>query len=157
MEPVMLKPIVDQAWELVAIDERAGDIRFQNEVCDTHQITGNADRLVQVFVNLLRNAMNAIKSSPNADCGEIRVRSRQFPWNGQPGISVMVEDNGPGIPSDVLPDIFEAFITTRLDARGTGLGLTVSEGIVSQHGGAITASNRASGGACLEVRFPMVR
>ena len=43
---------------------------------------------------------------------------------GEPGVAVAVEDNGPGIPPDVLPDIFDAFVTTRLDARGTGLGLT---------------------------------
>jgi len=54
----------------------------------------------------------------------------------------------------VLPDIFDAFVTTRLDARGTGLGLTVAEGIITQHGGTITAANRPEGGACLEVWLP---
>ena len=49
---------------------------------------------------------------------------------------------------------FEAFVSSRLDAKGTGLGLTVAEGIVNQHGGAITASNRSEGGACLEVTLP---
>ena len=65
-----------------------------------------------------------------------------------------VEDNGPGIPEHVLPDIFEAFITTRLDSRGTGLGLTVSEGIIQQHGGTINASNNPGGGARIEIRLP---
>jgi signal transduction histidine kinase len=65
-----------------------------------------------------------------------------------------VEDDGPGIPAELLPNIFEAFVTTRLDARGTGLGLAVAEGIVSQHGGTIEASNRPGGGARLEVRLP---
>jgi signal transduction histidine kinase len=65
-----------------------------------------------------------------------------------------VEDNGPGIPEEVLPEIFEAFVTTRLDARGTGLGLTVAEGIVHQHGGSIKASNCPLGGARLEVTLP---
>lgn len=69
-------------------------------------------------------------------------------------VAVTVEDNGPGIPPEVLPDIFEAFVSTRLDARGTGLGLTVAQGIVHQHGGTITASNRTAGGACLEVWLP---
>jgi signal transduction histidine kinase len=68
-----------------------------------------------------------------------------------------VEDNGPGIPADLLPDIFSAFVTTRLDARGTGLGLTVAEGIITQHGGTITASNRSEGGARLEVWLPMAK
>ena len=62
-----------------------------------------------------------------------------------------MEDDGPGIPLDVLPEIFEAFVSTRLDARGTGLGLTVAEGIIHQHGGTISATNRAGSGACLEV------
>jgi signal transduction histidine kinase len=82
--------------------------------------------------------------------GEIAVRSRA----GRNRVAIAVEDNGPGIPADVLPDIFEAFVSTRLDARGTGLGLTVAQGIVHQHGGAIAASNRAEGGARLEVSLP---
>ena len=58
-----------------------------------------------------------------------------------------MEDNGPGIPPELLDEIFEAFVTTRLDARGTGLGLTVAEGIVNQHSGLMKASNRVGGGA----------
>ncbi len=65
-----------------------------------------------------------------------------------------MEDNGPGIASDVLPDIFEAFVSTRLDAKGTGLGLTMAEGIIHQHGGTIAASNRPEGGASLEITLP---
>jgi signal transduction histidine kinase len=74
--------------------------------------------------------------------------------NAQSWISVTVEDDGPGIPPDVLPEIFEAFVSSRLDANGTGLGLTIAEGIVHQHGGTISASNRSVGGACLEVTLP---
>ena len=154
MEPVLVRPLVDEAWGLVAIDERASDVDFRNDVVATHEINGNADRLVQVFVNLLRNALDAVKSNGGRSRGEIRVLSRGFVWNEQPWVSITVEDNGPGIPADVLPEIFEAFVTTRLDARGTGLGLTVTEGIVSQHGGTIAAFNRPQGGATLEVRFP---
>ncbi len=153
MEPVVLKPLVDEAWGLVAIDERASDVNFRNDLAGDYEINGNADRLIQVFVNLLRNALDAVKSSGRKSTGEIRVSARGFVWNDQPWVSITVEDNGPGIPSDVLPDMFEAFVTTRLDARGTGLGLTVTEGIVSQHGGTIAAFNRPHGGATLEVRF----
>ena len=58
-----------------------------------------------------------------------------------------VDDDGPGIPADVLPDIFDAFVSSRLDAKGTGLGLTVAQGIVQQHGGTIHAGNREGRGA----------
>lgn len=154
LEPVLIRPLVEEAWGLVAIDERASDVNFRNDIGPDHEIDGNADRLIQAFVNLLRNALDAVKSNGTRSQGEIRACSRAFIWNDQPWVSVTVEDNGPGIPADVLPDIFEAFVTTRLDARGTGLGLTVTEGIVSQHGGAIAAFNRPQGGATLEVRFP---
>ncbi len=152
MEPVPLRALVDEAWNLVAIDERASQANFQNCLEAGDIITANSDRLIQVFVNLLRNALHAIP--PN---GHIVVASRRTFRNGRPHIAVAVEDDGPGIPSEVLPDIFEAFVSTRLDARGTGLGLTVAEGIVHQHGGTIGATNREGGGARLEVVLPVSR
>ncbi len=146
MEPVAMHPLLVEAWNLVAIDERAAQVRFQNDLSIDDVVVGNADRLMQVFVNLLRNALNAVRPG-----GWIGVRSRRFVRNGQALIAIFVEDNGPGIPAGVLPDVFEAFVSTRLDARGTGLGLTIAEGIVSEHGGTISAANRAGGGACLEI------
>lgn len=150
MEPLALRALVDEAWSLVAIDEKASAVELVNEVRPDDQAIGNSDRLAQVFVNLLRNALIAVE----AGTGKIVVRSKRTERSGEPGVTVSVEDNGPGIPSAVLPNIFEAFVTTRLDARGTGLGLTVAEGIVTQHGGSITAANRPEGGACLEVWLP---
>ncbi len=151
MRPVAIRTVVNEAWDLVAIDSRSAGIRFLNEVRDDDTVTGNASRLVQVFVNLIRNSLNALPSS-----GTITVRSSRVVGEGRAWIAISVEDDGAGIPADVLPHVFEAFMTSRLDARGTGLGLTVAEGIVFQHGGAIEASNRASGGARLEVKLPAV-
>jgi signal transduction histidine kinase len=149
MGPVTLRPLIEEAWGLVAIDDKAAAVEFSNLVPSDVAVIGNPDRLMQVFVNLLRNALNAVE----AGAGKIDVRTRCGPR----GVTISVEDNGRGIPADVLPDIFDAFVTTRLDARGTGLGLTVAEGIVTQHGGAISAANRAEGGARLEVTLPAPR
>lgn len=149
MEPVPLRALIDEAWTLVALDEKAARADFVNHVGPHDVVTGNSDRLIQVFVNLLRNALYAIRPS-----GKVAVNSRPLHRNAQSWISVTVEDDGPGIPPDVLPDIFEAFVSSRLDAKGTGLGLAVAEGIVNQHGGVITAANRSEGGACLEVTLP---
>lgn len=149
VEPVELRPIVEEAWSLLVIDDKASAVSFRNEVPEGLRAMGNADQLVQVFVNLLRNALLAVNAS-----GHIIVRSELVEESGHPWVSIAVEDDGPGIPPDVLPEIFDAFVTTRLDAKGTGLGLTVSEGIVRQLGGAITASNRPGGGARLEVKLP---
>src|SRR6202167_4579338 len=153
MEPLGLRALIDEAWSLVGVEGKASSIELVNEVGAEAQVGGNSDRLAQVFVNLLRNSLNAVE----AGRGRIAIRSRRAERAGETGIAVRVEDNGPGIPADVLPDIFEAFVTTRLDARGTGLGLTVAEGIVTQHGGSITAANRAEGGARLEVTLPAPR
>jgi signal transduction histidine kinase len=144
-EPVEVRGLIDESWQLVAIDEKARSARFRNGVCEGHAVMGNADRLIQLFVNLLRNAVHAIESG-----GSIEVESHA----GEDWVAIAVNDDGKGIPEDVLPNIFEAFVTTRLDARGTGLGLTVAEGIAHQHGGSITASNRPGGGARLAVKLP---
>jgi signal transduction histidine kinase len=158
MESLAVRPLIDEAWGLVAIDEKSLSVEFANEVRAEHRVIGNPDRLVQVFVNLLRNALNAIESTPGKiPLGRIDARSRRVELRGQSWIAIDVEDNGRGIPADVLPDIFDAFVTARLDARGTGLGLTVAQGIVTQHGGTIAASNRAEGGASLEVLLPAAR
>ena len=151
MEPTSLRPLIEEAWALVAIDEKSSHVEFVDQTSVEHRVVGNPDRLLQVFVNLLRNALNAIGADGS---GRIEVRTRREQRDGRASIVLTVEDNGQGIPASVLPDIFDAFVTTRLDAHGTGLGLTVAEGIITQHGGAITASNRLEGGACLEVFLP---
>jgi signal transduction histidine kinase len=148
-ESVLLRPLIDESWILVAIDEKAAAVTFRNNVQSSDAVIGNPDRLIQVFVNLLRNALLAVSTG-----GVISVESKLLQRGGQNWVRCMVLDNGPGIPADVLPNLFEAFVSTRLDARGTGLGLTVAEGIVSQHGGTISASNRPEGGASLEVLLP---
>ncbi len=149
VEPVSIRPVVDEAWNLLAIDDKAAGIHFSNLVREEHRVVGNTDRLIQVFVNLLRNALNAVGPS-----GSITVTAQLVEEGGKNWVLIAVEDDGAGIPADVLPGIFEAFVTTRLDAKGTGLGLTVSDGIIRQHGGSIKASNRPGGGARLEVKLP---
>lgn len=149
-EPVAIRPLVDEAWSLLALDEKSAAAVFSNDVPSTCIVNGNSDRLIQVFVNILRNALQA---APAAS-GKIHVGATPFPASAGRWWSIAVDDNGPGIPEDVLPEIFDAFITTRLDSRGTGLGLTVSEGIIQQHGGTISASNNKGGGARIEIRLP---
>jgi signal transduction histidine kinase len=145
-ERVFVRPIITEAWSLVAIDEKASSVHFTNAVAESLAVEGNPDRLIQVFVNLLRNALDAVE-----DQGHIAVSTRTCTREGRPFVVITVDDDGRGIPPEVLPEIFDAFVTSRLDSRGTGLGLTVAEGIVHQHGGSISATNRPGGGARLEV------
>jgi signal transduction histidine kinase len=146
MEPVALRPLLEEAWNLVGIDEKAASVQIDIQVDSTVSVIGNADRLIQVFVNLLRNSVHAVDYS-----GHIEISLKRYELDGKLWAAITVDDNGRGIPEGVLPGIFEAFVSSRLDARGTGLGLTVAAGIIQQHGGTIAASNRPGGGARLEV------
>lgn len=150
MEPLELRPLIEEAWHLVAIDEKSGEVALHIEAPAQFRVCGNAGRLVQVFVNLLRNALIAVP----AGHGQIAVRAEAARLNGRDAVRITVEDNGPGIPPEILPEVFDAFVSDRLDSKGTGLGLTVAQGIVHQHGGEIRAYNREQGGAALEVTLP---
>ena len=148
--PVDLRRLIDDAWELVRLDREAGGVSFDNRLSPALRAAGDADRLGQVFVNILRNAADAIDGA-----GGIVVRAERASRDGADWISVHVTDTGPGIGPDILPRLFDPFTTTRLDARGTGLGLAVAEGIVREHGGVILARNAPKGGAVFEVMLPM--
>jgi signal transduction histidine kinase len=150
--PAPLRSLLDEAWSLLALDDRAAGVRFVNDVEADAYALGDYERLMQVFVNLLKNGLYALDGP-----GSIWARSRQEIQNGRSWVVVEVDDSGKGIAPDVLPNLFEAFVSTRLDSRGTGLGLTVAEGIVQQHGGQIVAANRPEGGARLTVRLPAAR
>lgn len=109
----------------------------------------DASRIQQVLWNLLRNARDAVGGE-----GVIRLRGglTRSRRTGQLQATLLVEDDGPGLPADVLPNLFEPFFTTKED--GTGLGLATCHRIVSAHGGTIDAENRPDGGARFVVRLP---
>jgi len=98
-------------------------------------IRGDRQKLKQVFMNLILNALDAAGKE-----GEIKISVEK---GAHPGfLAVHVEDNGPGIPRHVLPFIFDPFFTTKPPGKRTGLGLSVSQGIVTQHGGRIDVTSQ---------------
>jgi signal transduction histidine kinase len=103
------------------------------------------DRLTQVLLNLVQNAREA---------GASRIEVRLHDLTDGPVVEV--EDDGPGIPPELLPRIFDPFYTTKGDVNGAGLGLFVAEGIVRAAGGRITVCGRVDGqrGACFRLEFP---
>jgi PAS domain S-box-containing protein len=107
----------------IAVEERFGDLPLI--ACAPAQIN-------QVILNLLVNAMHAIEGAQK-ESGRITIRTRT---DGEEAV-LEIEDDGPGIPPEVLPRIFDPFFTTKAFGKGTGLGLSISHGIVSDHGGRI--------------------
>ncbi len=91
-------------------------------------------------------------SSPRASgCGGTPSGSAR---KGENGVSVWVEDNGPGIPPDVLPRLFEPFFTTKPPGKGSGLGLALCQEYVARAGGMLHAENRPEGGARFILSLP---
>jgi signal transduction histidine kinase len=105
------------------------------ELGDIPDIPAYGSELNQVWTNLIDNAVDAIRSGGG---NTITIRTRvESEW-----VIVEVEDNGPGIPPEVKPRIFDSFFTTKAPGKGTGLGLDITYGIVvNRHGGDITVDS----------------
>src|SRR5262249_2832350 len=106
-------------------------------------------KINQVFLNILLNAIQACSSG-----GTVTARTRLE--RGNEAI-VEIEDNGCGIPPENLSRVFEPFFTTRPVGQGTGLGLSVSFGIIRDHGGAIEVESQVGRGSTFRVRLPLHR
>lgn len=110
-------------------------------------VSGNRDQLIQVFLNLIKNAAEALENTSNP---EIRISSAFRPGirisvAGSAGrislpLEIAVEDNGPGVPADVVPFLFDPFVTSK--PNGSGLGLALVAKIIGDHGGVIDADSR---------------
>jgi C4-dicarboxylate-specific signal transduction histidine kinase len=108
-------------------------------------------QLVQVLVNLLVNAADAVESVVPARRACIVVKA----WQVDGAVRVAVEDNGPGLPEEVRARLFTPFFTTKPPGKGTGLGLALCREHVCQAGGTLVAENRAEGGARFLLTLPL--
>jgi two-component system NtrC family sensor kinase len=138
--PTRICALVDEAITLVRLDREAASVILVNTVASDLIIPCDADRITQVLVNILRNAVDAIAASKKS--GTVIIRAHAITRDGKHWCSITISDNGPGISPEVLAKLFEPFVSTRLDAKGTGLGLAVAEGIVREHAGVLAAKNR---------------
>jgi signal transduction histidine kinase len=109
-------------------------------------IRGDGVQLQQVLLNLVLNGMEAM--SLNGEERQIVLQTRQ----GDGAVRISVRDQGPGIPADTLPHVFETFYTTK--PSGMGVGLAISRSIVEAHGGKIWAENNPDRGATVSFTLP---
>jgi signal transduction histidine kinase len=103
---------------------------------------------MQVFLNLILNAEHAIREV--RDRGTLRIRLEKEDKT----VSATFQDDGPGIPPEILPNIFDPFYTTKRPGRGTGLGLSICKAILREHGGNVEAASGPGGGAVFTVTLP---
>jgi CheY-like chemotaxis protein/anti-sigma regulatory factor (Ser/Thr protein kinase) len=124
----------------------------ERDLCSTGLVRASAARLGQVFLNLILNAAHAL-GDLHPKRNRLYVRSR----DEEESVIVEVEDNGPGIPSEVMPRIFESFYTTKPPGIGTGLGLPISLDIIRRYGGELSAISDPGKGALFRVRLPAAK
>lgn len=146
VERVNIERLINTAV-LWAVRTRHVRVDVEIEVEPELWISGNEGQLHQVIVNLVENAIDAMRST---DAPRLVVSAAR---KGKE-ILFRISDNGPGIDKDHLSHIFEPFFTTKQVGEGTGLGLWISYGIVREHGGELLAANEPGGGATLSFLLP---
>jgi PAS domain S-box-containing protein len=109
---------------------------------------GDPHQLMQVFLNLILNAEQAIREA--RDKGTLRIRLGKSDGS----VWATFQDDGPGIPAENLPAIFDPFYTTKRPGRGTGLGLSICKAVIKEHSGTVEAANAPGGGAVFTVTLP---
>jgi PAS domain S-box-containing protein len=142
-QPVSLNLLIEDVYMLMSTHMRHREIVFEFfPETDLPPVSGISDQLRQVVLNLFLNAVEVMKPG-----GRLTVQTLSLPEQNE--VLLTVKDTGPGIDPEILPKVFDPFITTK--HTGTGLGLTITHDIVEQHHGRILAENHAEGGAIFSV------
>ena len=149
-ESIAPQQLIHQVVALLGVELQAHqvDLRLTTPQ-DLPNVRGDRIHLQQVLLNLLLNSLEALNSMP---AGSRHIEIGAVRRNGGL-VEVTVRDTGPGIEPDMLPVLFEPFLTSK--TKGTGLGLAISRTIVEAHGGRIHAENDLGGGACVRIELPV--
>ncbi|WP_394795270.1 sensor histidine kinase [Armatimonas sp.] len=143
---ICLKQLIEDCLILIAAQLHSHGITLSvHTETDKTTVKVNANEIEQVLLNLLTNARDALRETPDATL-DIRLRET----NGQ--VVLECADNGPGIPPEILPRLFEPFFTTKEVGQGMGLGLSISTNLVKSNGGTLSARNER--GAVFTLRLP---
>jgi two-component system NtrC family sensor kinase len=144
--PLDLNAVVTRSLRMRQYQFDETGVRVQSELAeDLPAVMGDPRQLQQVCLNLLTNAIQAMASGGTLSVRTMRVGDR---------VRLEVADSGPGIPAEARPHIFEPFFTTKKEGEGTGLGLSVSYGIVASHGGSIELVESGPQGTTFRVALP---
>ena len=147
---VAVNRVVEDALTIIRAHGRQGEISITPTLApNLPEIIGNQYQLEQVIVNLLLNAMQAMPNST----GTVTVRSEYSVETAE--IRIAIADQGEGIHPEVRKHLFEAFFSTRIDEGGSGLGLYISNFIVSEHKGRLTIEPGEQGGTIATVHLPV--
>jgi len=143
-----INTVVNNAVQLRNLDLRPGTVRIELQLESVLPgVRGDGNQLMQVFFNIISNAVDAMESANN---GVLTIKTQRDRAN----VFVLFLDTGPGIKEPHR--VFDPFYTTKPVGKGTGLGLSICFGIVQEHGGKILCYNQQTGGAAFRVELPAV-
>lgn len=146
--PADIREVVEEAGALALIGSRERGVRSVFDFAmNTGEVLIDRVQIQQVLINLMRNALEAMRDSERR---ELHVTTRR---NGDEHIVIEVADTGPGISDDIAARLFEPFVTSK--ENGMGIGLSISRRIVQAHGGSLLVSRNGDGGATFRILLPM--
>lgn len=149
LQSVNLNALVQEVAELYRLNE--GQVQIHLELApNLPALALDIHRIRQLLVNLTKNALEALEEH-HVSPASVTI-STQYQMDSKQAI-LSVRDNGSGIAPELLPRLFEPYVTSK--HKGTGLGLAIVKKIVEEHGGYISARNHESGGAIISVKFPV--
>ncbi len=147
---VALEPLLRELLQLLEPGLAPRGIQLSLEVePGVSEIWANPPQLQQVFLNLLGNAFDSMPQG-----GRVRVSLRSGP---EGGVECAIADSGSGIPRELLPRVFEPFVTSKSPGEGTGLGLSVVRELVQRHAGSVSAESVPGEGSTFRLRWPGAR
>jgi len=145
-----INDILGRALELRAYELRTSNIELAVELApDLPKVMADFQQMQEVFLNIILNAEQAMTEAKGG--GKLAIKTKKTKDN----IRICFTDDGPGIPAEHLDRLFDPFFTTREEKGGTGLGLSVCHGIVTEHGGRIYAKSKPGKGATFFVELPL--
>ncbi|WP_333671918.1 PAS-domain containing protein [Elioraea tepidiphila] len=149
-KPLRIVEVVEAAFDLVGYTLRSAGVTITRDLpADLPSISADADQLVQVMINLLTNAHQALLTRAHPRLLTISGHARE-----DGGMVLTVADNGPGVPPEVRGRVFDPFFTTKPEGVGTGVGLSLCRSIVTAHGGVIALAETPGGGATIRIVLP---
>src|SRR5436190_2360330 len=148
-KPIDLSTIIERTLQLHEHSLRRNQVEVDfTPRTDLPQVIGDANQLIQVFLNLISNGEQAIREV--RESGRLQIRLSAVAGN----VIVTVQDDGVGISPEALPKLFDPFYTTKRPGGGTGLGLSICLSIAREHGGTIQAESLPGGGSAFRVYLP---
>ena len=144
---VNLNDLITEVLKLLRFELQRKSIRLETSFSEVPVITADPNKLKQVVINLVMNAVHAL-------CGEGRV-VLETGINQQGNLELLIKDDGPGISAELQEQVFAPFFTTKPEGEGTGLGLYICQNIIREHGGTISLESQPGAGTLFRICLPV--